>query len=297
MPFTTEYANSINLLNVVRDVASENLVPGSVWRPLVIQTPMPQGTQTVELKKDGSLGRLVLPENTQYTYGAYSEYAETSVILNPIKSVVISRTTDEAERFSLQSPASKIGREQGKALMLGMEEDIATLAAGFTSSVVTATPLTQLDVMTAALNIQISTNGHAVQDGNVVVVLHPHQAYQAGIVDPLSTGAALAVYGNSNSSQTNLLENLNASRPSSGFVTSLGSTAIYATNVIDDDGTSFFGLAFDRSRALVGMWDDAVRPRNQQEIEFFRDRIGNSHYSDFEILWDEAGCRIESPVL
>lgn len=298
MPFTTEYKNTINPLNVVKDVASANLVPNSVWLQHVIEVPMITEGQTTEITKEGSLGRLVLPENTAYTYGAYSEYLETSTLLNPIKSVVISRVTKEQEKFGRKSTASKIGQEQGKALSLGMEEDIATLAAGFTSSVVTAVPLTQLDIMTAALNVQISTNGHAVTDRAMTVLLHPNQAYEAGIVDPLSSPSGqLAVYGNPQSSQINLLENLNAPRSANGFVTALGNVAIYTTNVIDDDGVSFRGLAFDSSRALIGMWDKSVDSMEQLEIELFRNRLAVCHFSDFEIHWDEAGCRIESPVL
>lgn len=297
MPFTSEYQNYINQLNVIEDVASENLVPRSVWLQHVLRASMPMESQTKEIPKDGELGRLVLPENVQYTYGAYSEYIETSVLLNPIKSVVISRITDESEKFGRQNAASKIGREQGKALSVGMEEDIATLAASFTSVLTTASPATQLDLQACALNVQISTNGHAVQDSALVAMLHPKTAFEAGVENVLDpTSGALPVFGNPNSSSVSGLEAQNSERPN-GFVVEQYGLAIYRTTIIDDDTTSYLNLIFDPSRALVGVWDDEVRVLEQLEIEYFRNRIASRHYSDFEILWDEAGCRFEAPVL
>ncbi len=297
MPFTTEYQNSINPLSIVVDVASENLVPRSVWLNHVRRVPMPTETQTVEVPKDGELGRLVLPENVQYTYGSYSEFIQTSVLLNPIKSVVISRLTKEAEKFGRLALASKIGMEQGKALGVGMEEDIATLAASFSSSLVTASPATQLDLQACALNVQISTNGHAVQDSSIVAVLHPKTAFEIGVENVLDpTTGALQVFANPNSSSISGLEAQNRERLN-GFVAEQYGVSIYRTNIVDDDTISYRNLVFDPSRALVGMWDDSVQALEQLEIEFFRNRLASCHFSDFEIYWDEAGCRLEAPVL
>ena len=78
MPLTTEFQNYVNPLNKVVDAASENLMQRSVWLQHVIKIPMPNEGQTVEVPKKGRLGRLVLPENTQYTYGAYSCLLYTS---------------------------------------------------------------------------------------------------------------------------------------------------------------------------------------------------------------------------
>lgn len=297
MPFTTEYQNTINPLSIVVDVATANLVPRSVWLQHVLRVPMPSETQTVEVPKDGELGRLVLPENVQYTYGAYSEFIQTSVLLNPIKSTVISRLTKESEKFGRVALASKIGAEQGKALGVGMEEDIATLAASFSSSLVTASPATQLDLQACALNVQISTNGHAVQDSALVAMLHPKTAFEIGVENVLDpTTGNLPVFGNSNSSSISGLEAQNRER-GNGFVVEQYGVAIYRTNIIDDDGVSYRNLILDPSRALVGMWDDSVDASEQLEIEFFRNRLASCHFSDFEILWDEAACRLEAPVL
>jgi hypothetical protein len=300
MPFTSEYQNFINPLSIVVDAASENLVQRSVWLQHVVRVAMPTETQSVEVRKKGSLGRLVLPENTEYTYGAYSEYGETSTLLNPIKSTVISRVTKEAEKFNRTDPMSAIGEEQGKALGVGAEEDIATLAAGFSSEINTAAgPATQLDLQAAALEVSISTNGHAVQDGNIVAVLHPKTAFEIGIENVLDpTSGALQVFANPASSSTRVLESMMSNnKPRNGFVANQYGLDIYVTNIIDDDGTDYRNLVFDRSRAIVGLWDDAVDAAELLDIEFFRNRLSVCWFSDFAMHWDEAGCRLEAPVL
>ena len=77
----------------------------------------------------------------------------------------------------------------------------------------------------------------------------------------------------------------------------MGNVDIYTTNVVDDDTFNYRNLVFDPSRAIVGMWDDAVQALSDPELEFFRNRLAVYHFSDFEIHWDEAGCRFEAPVL
>jgi len=300
MPFSTEYQNTVQPAQVVVDNASENLVPNSVWLQHVLREMMPSGTQTKEIPKKGELGRIVLPENTKYTYGAYSEYTETSTLLNAIKSVVISRITKEQEKFGRRPVFSTIGMEQGKALGVGMEEDIATLVAGATSSLTAAgTGATILDLMACALDVQISTNGHANTGRDLVAVMHPKAAFELGVIDTLNGGTnnLTAMGGNPMSSIPNVFEKMGASMPTNGRVTSVGGIQIYTTNVIDDDGTNFRNAIFDPSRAFVGMWDDSVDVMTQIEIEYFRNRLASCHFSDFEIHFPEAICRLESPVL
>lgn len=298
MAFETEYANFVNPLSVVIDAASENLVSKNVWLQHVLRVPMPTESQSLEIAKKGSLGRLVVPENTAYTYGSYSEYLETSTLLNAIKSAVISKATKEAQKFGRREPFSVIGEEQGKALSLGADEDIATLAAGFTSSVTAAgTGATQLDLQACALDVQIATNGHAAMDGPIVAVLHPKTAFEIGVVNVLDpTAGALPVFGNSGSTSGALLEGANRRTPQ-GFAANQYGVQIFTTNVIDDDGTNYMNLVFDASRALVGFWDDAAQVDQDLDIENFRNRIATCWFTDFAIHYDEAGCRLEAPIL
>lgn len=298
MAFENKYANWVNPLSVVRDAASENLVPMSVWLQHVIRQPMPSESQTVEVKKKGRLGRLVLPENTQYVYGPYSEYLETSVLLNPIKSVVISKITKESEKFGTQSPMSEIGAEQGKALGLGMEEDIAALIAGASSSVAGTVATAQLDLQAAALNVQISTNGHAVTGSALVAVMSFKSAFEAGVVSALdpATGT-LGIFANPGSSAISGLEAFNQRRAPNGFMVRQFGVDIYVSAVVDDDATNYRNVVMDPSRAIIGVWDDGVDVSTDLEIDFFRNALAACHFSDFAIYFDEALCRLELPVL
>jgi len=296
MPETTQYQNFVNPIQEVAAFASENLQHMPVWRQHVNDVGMPTTSQTKEIKKKGTLARSVLPENQCYTYGAYSEYIETSTLLNAIKSVVISKVTVEAETFGTQDANQVIGEEQGKALSVGFEEDVSTLVASASSSLVAGGAVaTQLDLLACGLDIQVSTNGHAQMSSNLVCVTHPKVAFEAGVVDVLQSG--VTIHGNSQTSFNGIAENFAARRGQAGYVNTIGGLDIYTTNIIDDDGTNYRTAVFDPTRAFVGFWDKAVRPLEQLEIECFRNRLANFWFTDVELHWDEAICRYESPIL
>lgn len=296
MPHTTERQNYINPLTVVEDAASEALNQPSVWLQHVVRTSMPSEAATKEVPKKGTLGRLVLPENTEYTFGAYSELLEDSTLLNAIKSTVISRVTKESEKFNRRDPFSEIGFAQGEALRIGWEEDVASLAAGYSSSV-TSDPsgATQLDLHSCALDIRMSTNG---MHGQIVAVVSNKTAYELGPVQQLDpTKGAVDYFANPAGSSTVLTEA--GARPGlpAGFIANLAGIDVYQTNIIDDDGTNYRNLVFDSSRALIGMWDDAAQTFEESDVVFFRDLIASCAFADFAMHWDEAACQLLSPIL
>lgn len=293
MPNTIEYSNTINELNIVMDVASENLrADQPVWRQHVVRVPMPSRTQTVEIPKQGELFRLALPENVQYTRGAYSEYSETSIVLSPMKHAIISRVTKEAERFGRVNLPSRIGEEQGKAYAAGAEEDIASLASAFSANVTPGAALTQLDLHAAGLEVQIATNNNS---GRLVAVLHNKSAYEVLVQNPLTVANSLDLFANPQNSATRPLEQFSMNGPA-GFKGNLAGIDVYATNIVDDDTTNYINLVFDPTRAFVGMWDDSVTAFQDLDIEYFRTDFATCWFSDFVINWDEAGCRLEGPV-
>lgn len=297
MPFTTEYSNTINELNIVTDVASENLrATAPVWRQHVVRTEMPSRTTLVEIPKRGELFRLALPENVAYTRGVYGEYSETSIVLSPMKHAIISRVTKEAERFGRVNLPSRIGEEQGKAYAAGAEEDIASLAAAFTANVTPGAVLTQLDLHAAGLEVQIATNNHAVMDSALVAVLHNKSAYEVMVENPLTVANSLDVFANPANSAATGLDSFQRQGPRAGFKGSIGGIDVYATNIVDDDTTNYINLVFDPRRAFVGMWDDSVSSFQDLDIESFRTDFATCWFSDFVINWDEAGCRLEGPV-
>ena len=297
---TTLYVNTVNNAYDIQDFASDNLAQDAVWLNLINKVGRPVGTQTIVVPKQGQLGRVILPEDVQYTYGAYSEYIETQTVLNLEKSVVISRITDEQQTWGRPATAEIIGREQGKALTIGMEEDIAAQVIGFTSQLTAAAPPTMLDLLSCAFNVEVSTNGHAPSNGNMVAVLHPTTAFQVGVQAPLTSAAGGAglntIYGADSTTMRRLIETYGENRRIGGFRATIGGVDIFTTNIVDDDGTNFRNLVFDASRAFVGYYDEGVRTGTETQLEWLRDAVASWIYSDFAIHWDEAGCRFLSPI-
>lgn len=299
MANTTEFSNFLNLASVIEDHASENLVAEGVWVNLISRVALPVGTQTKELKKKGSLSRQILGENLPYVWGAGSEYLEGKTTLNLIKSVVMSRFTLEADLFSLSDPASVLGEEQGKAIGVGIDMDIAALVSGFSSSITSAaTGATQLDLQACALAIMLATNNHANKT-NLTAVLSPKTAFEMGVKSVLTPGnnSLATVYGSDNTSFRNVAENFGGAKPGNGFMANVGGIDVYTTNLVDDNGTNFRNLVFDRNRALVGMWQDRAITDSDKDIGYFRSIIATAHFSDFAIHWDEGGCQLLSPIV
>ena len=296
MPLTTEYQNSIHPVNqVVLDAASENLVPMSVALPFVARTELPADTQTKTLRKKGELQREVVPENAAATI---QEYIESSTLLNSIKSVVTTRHTVEADDFSRESIPSILGEEAAKALAVGLDEDIVTLFSAATSSIVAAAPnLSILEILAAGLNVKVSTRGHAVRrDGGLVFIGSSKQVFDAIVVGGLDPALGLNLHANAASSLPAAVEQANAVRPANGFYASVLGIDLYETEVLDDDGTNYFGAVINPRRAIAGMWSDQVRSLDVNDVIQYRMLKGMYMYSDFAIHWDEAICRVESPL-
>lgn len=297
MPLTTEYQNQIHPVNqVALDVASENLVPSSVWLQHVQRTEMPSDTQTKSLRKKGELAREVLPENTSATI---QEYIETDTLLNVIKSAVVTRHTVEARDFSPGGDIpSVLGMEAAKALAVGADEDIAVLISGATSSITAAgANLTLLEILACGLNVKISTRGNAVRNGaGLTFVGSSKQVFDALITGALDPATSLNLEANPNSSLGGAIERAGAQQPLNGFYDRVAGVDFYETEIVDDDTVNYFGAIFDRSRAFVGMWSDSVNAMDENDVLFFRMLRGMYWYSDFAIHWDEAICRIESPL-
>lgn len=294
---TTTYNNTLHV-DDIRDVASENLKQKPVWLNHVIDAGMPTTTRTVEVPKDGELERQGLDENGLYIFGAGSEYVEDYTLLSAYKNAVITKITKEAQRW--QRPGlnleMKIGREQGKALAVGMEEDISTLVASSTSFLQANSTGTLEELLACGVQVLIATNNNAVIDGNLVAILHTTAAASMGVSNIENTKVT-QMLANSSSSANNLFENLNANRAVTGYVTTIGGIEIYLTNIIDSDGTNFRNAIFDPSRAFAGIWDDAVDYEEQGDILRFRKYVAGSHFSDFNIHWDQAITRYQTPSL
>ena len=70
----------------------------------------------------------------------------------------------------------------------------------------------------------------------------------------------------------------------------------YETEVVDDDTVNYLGAVLNPVRAFIGMWNDAVRSLDENDVLFFRTLSGMYWFSDFAIHYDEAICRVESPL-
>ena len=252
---TTEYQNSHRLVHeVTLDHVAENLKPESVLLPMIPTVPIPNSTQTRTLRKKGELFRQTLAENTQ---GQIQEYTEDFTALNSIKQVVIVENTVEAIDFSTEPALPMVQAvEAAKAFAVGMDEDIAALFNTATSSITAAAPnLTLLEVLAAALNVNVSTRGHSVKrDGGLVFVGSHKQYFDAvdvGALNP-ATGANLNIYGNA-ASNIPAANNDSVNVAPTGFRANIAGLDFYSTEILDDDGTNYFGAVFNPKRAFVGM--------------------------------------------
>lgn len=283
MAFETERGNIVTPTDVVSDAISAALVQRTILFPLVYTEDLPDNTPTKKFRKAGSLTAAEVAESAAWTFGAGSEYTETSASATATKFACVSKLTVEADRFTPVSP-DKLYQEQGAAIARDVEGEIKTLFSGFSNAVTATSIATVADILQALYLVQSGTSG--VSDGMLAGVFD-YKAIMEIRKEIVASGASHYVQPN----QTTLLAGIAAD---SGYVGDVPGVNCYQTNGLPTDTGDDVNLVFDPALAIAGMVGPIQTRQSWKGSEGFFDELASYLFSDFVEWNDAAACAVKS---
>lgn len=240
--------NIVHQTDVLADRASGALQKNVVVMPLIYSEAMsPTGTKL--FPKEGTLTADTAADGTAWSFGAGSEYTETSLSLTQQKTMLSVKLTREAQRFTTMTPA-KIADKIGTAIAIDMEEDILALFDDFSGQDNSRTGTTlDTDALLDAAYL-VKANEAAPTGRNVIAVVE-YKGENEIKKELKNTGAA--AFGNDQ--MISLLTGMNQL---SGYAGSLPGIDVFATSGLPTSGSDDVSLVFNPEIAFAAMYDVMV---------------------------------------
>ena len=214
---------------------------------------------------------------------ANTAFYTTSKTITASEVGVMVELTDLAAESANEDVAAAIGRQIGSAMAEKVDTDIAGLFSGFSNVVdKSQTTITAEDIFKAAATLK---NNKADQNGNMVCVLHPFQAFD--LKKQLTNNGASAM--------SHSLSDVGNAALSSGFVGRIAGCDIFETTVVTggDSAGSFFGAVMTQD-ALGYMVKRAMRIETERNAsKRSLEIVGSMAYGASE-LFDQYGVAIKS---
>ncbi len=252
----------------------------TVIRPLIRNYDM-SGTPglTAQVPIYPSVAASAVADGTDLTNVAFNT---TSKTITASEVGVMVELTDLAAESANEDVAAAVGRQIGSAMAEKVDTDIAALFSGF-SSVVNKSKdaVTAEDIFKAAGTLK---NNKADQNGNMVCILHPFQAFD--LKKQLTNAGA---------TMSHSLSEVGNAALSSGFVGRIAGVDIFESTVVTggDSAGSFFGAVMTQD-ALGYMVKRAMRIETERNAsKRSLEIVGSMAYGTAE-LFDTYGVAIQS---
>ena len=261
--------------NIVQS-ALYTLSENTVIRPLVRNYDMtgtPGLTAQVPIYPALAAGDLV--EGTDLS--SPTSFDTTSATITALEKGVLVTLTDLSKESASEDVAAAIGRQIGDAMAVKVDQDLANLFSGFSSSVGSgAAELTVDDFFKAAA---ILRNKKA--PGPYVSVVHPYQAYQ--IKKQLTNAGATMSHNLSDVGNVALRD---------GFVGRLAGIDIFESTVIGGDSAGAYVGAVMAQDALGYMVKRAMRIEEQRDASLRATEIVGSMAYGVKEIFDVYGVKM-----
>lgn len=288
--YVTEKANVNTLSYVFSSLMAPYFQKKSNALNHIYAENVPDNTNVKRFKKAGTLVASAQTEATAKALSADGELTDTYVDGTAASISVVSALSEHAKRFGgADASLSRLAAEQGGAIARFVDDDILSLAAGFSNTQTASTTLTFADLYTAQFTI---FNGNCP---DLDVPLHfvgaPKAFKDLGLAAATSGSAAYA-----NDVLLGIFKDTGGKPAANGFRGEVipGVLGFMTTGFAASGGDNRQMLVHPKW-AIAGILDSGVIVKSQNQVTAgFYDEIGSLYFYDVFEYHDAAGVGVYS---